>query len=124
MHKTEFIGRLGKDVSLRYTPDGKAVASFSVAVDDGYGDKKMTIWYRVSAWDKLAENCNQYLHKGSKVYVDGRLIADKATGGPRLYKRQDGTDGASFEVSAGVVEFLDGKQQDAAPAGGDEDIPF
>jgi len=123
MHKTTLIGRLGKDVSLRYTPDGKAVASFSVAVDDGYGDKKMTLWYRVTAWDKLAENCNQYLHKGSKVYVDGRLTADKATGSPRIYKRDDGTDATSFEVSAREVEFLDGKRDDAAQDDGDS-VPF
>lgn len=123
MNKTMFIGRLGKDVSLRYTPEGKAVASFSVAVDDGYGDKKMTLWYRVTAWDKLAENCNQYLHKGSKVYVDGRLTADKATGSPRIYKRDDGTDATSFEVSAREVEFLDGKRDDAAQDDGDS-VPF
>lgn len=122
MHKTTFIGRLGKDVSMRYQPDGKPVASFPVAVNDGSGDKKTTIWYRVSVWDKLAENCNQYLHKGSKVYVEGRLIADKATGSPRLWKKDDGTQGVSFEISAASVEFLDGKA--AEPEADNGEIPF
>ena len=124
-HKTILIGRLGKDVTLRYTPDGKAVASFPVAVDDGFGDKKTTVWYRVSAWNKDAENCNQYLKKGSLVLVDGRLTPDPKTGGPRVFKRQDGTEGASFEISASSVRFLSGKQDGEQAAQDDGDsVPF
>jgi len=108
-HKITIVGRLGKDVELRYTPDGKAVASFSVAVDDGFGENKKTIWLRVSVWEKQAETCNQYLHKGSLVLVEGRLTPDPKTGGPRIFKRQDGTEGASFEVSATAVRFLSTK---------------
>ena len=124
-HKITIVGRLGKDVELRYTPDGKAVASFSVAVDDGFGENKKTIWLRVSVWEKQAETCNQYLHKGSIVLVEGRLTPDPKTGGPRIFKRQDGTEGVSFEVSASTVRFIGGKDASEQPANvPDEDIPF
>ena len=119
-HKIVFVGRLGKDVELRYSPDGKAVASFPVAVDDGFGDNKKTIWLRVSVWEKQAESCNQYLHKGSLVLVDGRLTPDPKTGGPRVWKRDDGTESASFEIAASTVRFLDGKRE----AGQDDGTPF
>ena len=124
-HKIVAVGRLGKDVELRYSPDGKAVASFSVAVDDGFGENKKTIWLRVSVWEKQAETCNQYLHKGSIVLVEGRLTPDPKTGGPRIFKRQDGTEGASFEVSASTVRFIGGMDASEQPANvPDEDIPF
>ena len=110
-----FIGNLGKDPELRYTPDGKAVTSFSVATSSGSGDNKKTVWFKVSAWEKQAETCNQYLHKGSKVLVEGRLTADES-GSPRVFTRQDGTTGASFEVSASTVRFMDSKPDD----GGEE----
>ncbi len=61
---------------------------------------KETIWFRVSVWGKQAESSNQYLKKGSKVLVEGRLTPDPATGGPRIWTRQDGTPAASFEVTA------------------------
>lgn len=75
----QFIGNLGKDVETRFTQGGKAVANFSIAVADGYKDKQtgenvdQTEWVRCVAFDKLAEICGQYLHKGSKVYVQGRM---------------------------------------------------
>jgi single-strand DNA-binding protein len=72
-HKTILTGFIGGKIDLRYTPEAKAVAQFSVAVNDGWGDNKKTIWYRVTAWEKTAENCNQYLGKGSRVLVEGRL---------------------------------------------------
>ena len=124
-HKIVAVGRLGKDVELRYSPDGKAVASFSVAVDDGFGENKKTIWLRVSVWEKQAETCNQYLHKGSLVLVEGRLTPDPKTGGPRIFKRQDGTEGASYEIAASTVRFLSSGKGDGEQAGqSDEDIPF
>jgi len=138
-HTTIIVGNLGKDPEMRYTPSGQAVTSFSVAVNDDYtssnGEKvKRTIWYRVSAWGKQAEICNQYVKKGSKVLVEGRLTADPATGGPRIWTGQDGSARASFEISAQTVRFLSSRgdgaaaevQADAAPddAGGDPNIPF
>jgi single-strand DNA-binding protein len=124
---------------MRYTPSGQAVTNFSVAVNDGYtnsqGEKvDRTIWVRVSTWGKQAENCKQYLAKGRKVLVEGRLVPDANTGGPRVWTRQDGTPSASFEVSANTVRFLSsrGESEGSFQAeeafgqseGGDSDIPF
>lgn len=123
-HKIVTVGRLGKDVELRYSPDGKAVASFSVAVDDGFGENKKTIWLRVSVWEKQAETCNQYLHKGSLVLVEGRLTPDPKTGGPRIFKRQDGSEGASFELNATAVRFLSTKGERDEQAAQDDGEGF
>ena len=126
-HKIVLIGRLGRDPELRFTPAGKQVTSFNVAVDDGFGDNKKTIWLRVSAWDKLAETCNNHLKKGSLVLVEGRLTADPATGSPRIFKKQDGTEGASFEIAASAVRFLSSKGEpidDAPVMASQEEIPF
>ncbi len=90
-----------------------------------------TIWFRISAWGKQAETCNQYLKKGSRVLVEGRLVPDNATGGPRIWTRQDGTSGSSFEVSAQTVRFLTarGEEEGSFPASepgqvAEDDIPF
>ena len=104
-HTIVLAGILGREPEMRYTPQGKPVTTFSVAVSDGFGDHKGTIWVRVTAWDKQAETCAQYLHKGSKVLVEGRLQYDD-NGGPRLWQKKDGTQGASFEVTATTVRFL------------------
>src|SRR3972149_11971043 len=87
-HTIIIVGNLGKDPEMRYTPSGQAVTSFSVATSRQYtgqnGQKvKETIWFRVSAWGKQAETCNQYLRKGSKVLVEGRLTPDPGSGGGR-----------------------------------------
>ncbi len=135
-HTIIIVGNLGRDPEMRYTPSGQAVTSFSVATNRQYTDSsgqpvKETIWFRVSTWGKTAEVCNQYLKKGQKVLVEGRLVADTATGGPRIWNRQDGTPAASFEVSANTVRFLSarGEEEGELPAGepsvgGEEDIPF
>jgi single-strand DNA-binding protein len=122
------VGNLGKEPEMRYTPSGQAVTSFNVATNRQYVNNtgqqvKETIWFRVSAWGKQAEICNQYLHKGSKVLVEGRLTADQATGGPRVYARQDGTYGASFEVSASLVRFLTPKGEGEGMGGGGDESP-
>ena len=91
-----------------------------------------TIWFRVSTWGKQAETCNTYLKKGRKVLVEGRLVADTSTGGPRTYTRQDGSMAASFEVSATTVRFLSSREEGTQaygvaeqPAAAEEgDIPF
>ena len=120
-HKLILVGYLGRDPEMRYTPSGTAVASFSVAVNDTFGEKKNTIWFRVSAWDKLAEVCNQYLNKGSQVLVEGRLIADPETGGPKLFERSDKTVGTSFEVTATTVKFLSGAKDEQEE---EDEVPF
>lgn len=128
------VGNLGRDPEMRYTPGGQAVTSFSVATNRQYTGSdgqqvKETIWFRISAWGKLAETCNTYLKKGSKVLVEGRLTADPATGGPRLWTGQDGSTRASFEVSANTVRFLSGREEapgdyPSSAIAEDEDIPF
>jgi single-strand DNA-binding protein len=143
MYQTIIIaGNVGRDPEMRYTPSGQAVTSFSVATNRQYTNNngetvKETIWFRISAWGKTGETCNQYLRKGSKVLIEGRLTADPATGGPRIWTGQDGSPRASFEVSATTVRFLssrgetEGSGAGSAPAAEDagapaenEDIPF
>lgn len=126
-HTIIIVGNLGKDPEMRYTPSGQAVTSFNVATSRQYtgsnGQKvKETIWFRVSAWGKQAETTNQYLRKGSKVLVEGRLVPDPTSGGPRVFTRQDGTTGASFEVSANTVRFMSTRSDGEGDAGG-MDIP-
>ena len=137
-HKIILVGNLGRDPEMRYTPGGQPVTSFSVASNRRYTDSsgqpvEETIWFRVSVWGKQAEACKQYLAKGRQVLVEGRLVCDRATGGPRVFQRQDSTWGSSFEVNAETVRFL-GQRQDAGGAEGDagaapapateEEIPF
>jgi len=119
--KLIFIGNLGSNPEQRFTPSGDPVTTFSVATSRKYGERDETTWFRVSVWGKQAEACSQYLHKGSKVLVDGRLRPDES-GNPRVFERKDGTWAASFEVTAENVRFLSGKADDAAPA--ELDIPF
>lgn len=109
--KLVLVGNLGKDPEMRYTPSGQAVTNFSIATNRQYtssdGEKvKETTWFRVSAWGRQAETCNQYLNKGNRVLVEGRLNPDKESGGPRLWESSDGSMRASFEVSAERVVFL------------------
>lgn len=127
------VGNLGRDPELRYTPNGSAVCSFSVAVNESYvrstGEKvDNTIWFRIAAWGKMGEACSKYLAKGRPVLVVGRLNGDPATGGPKIYQRNDGNPGASFELNAATVKFLGGKSADAGddanPASDADDIPF
>jgi len=136
--KLVIVGNLGKDPEMRYAPNGDAVTNLSVATNRKYTDKsgqlvKEATWFRVSVWGKQAEACNQYLKRGSAVLVEGRLQADKATGGPRTFEKKDGTTSAAFEVTAERVQFLssgkhddgDGDHQEAgAPATEEENIPF
>lgn len=124
-HTIIIVGNLGRDPEMRYLPSGQAVTNFNVATSRKYTDSsgqqvKETIWFRVSVWGKQAETCNQYLRKGSKVLVEGRLIPDLNTGGPRLWKRQDGSAAASFEVTANTIRFLSARgEEEAAPLGGE-----
>lgn len=118
-HTLIIVGYIGKDPEMRYTPAGQAVTNFSIAANRQYtssgGEQvKETIWFRVSVWGKTAENCNQYLHKGSLVLVEGRLVCDPKTGSPRLYTRQDGSPGTAFEMSANTVRFLSGHEEESA----------
>ena len=135
--KLVIVGNLGNDPEMRYTPSGQAVTNFSVATNRRYttsdgNQVDETTWFRVSTWGKQAEISNQYLKKGNKVLVEGRLNPDRETGGPRMWTRQDGTSAASYEITAEVVRFLTprgeseaGYTADAPPGVSEPDeIPF
>jgi single-strand DNA-binding protein len=134
-HTIILAGNLGRDPEMRYTQSGQAVTNFSVAVNDSYtnnsGERiERTLWFRVTTWGKLAETCNNYLKKGRKVLVEGRIVGDPATGGPKVWEGESGPR-ASFEINASTVRFLSSRAEDDAgyQAGepsqvSDEDIPF
>lgn len=100
-------GNLGKDPELRYTASGTAVCDFSVAVQGRSKDDAPT-WFKVTAWEKQAEACAEYLRKGSKVLVTGDIRTD-------TYEDREGTKRQKWWVNARQVEFLDRKPQEAEP---------
>jgi len=108
MHKITIIGHLGRDPEMKYTPDGKAVTTFSVASSRKYTtssgeQREETEWFNCSAWNKLVEICNQYLTKGKQVYVEGRLKS-------RSYQTQAGETRFSLDVTCQGIQFLGGGQ--------------
>jgi single-strand DNA-binding protein len=139
--KIIIVGNLGRDPEMRYMQDGTAVTSMNIATSRRWNDKasgetrEETVWFRVSVWGRQGETANQYLSKGKKVLVEGVLIGDPQTGGPKIWTRQDGTPGASFEVRADVIRFLSGRDEggvepagegrgNARPPQEEDEIPF
>ncbi|MCP4493281.1 MAG: single-stranded DNA-binding protein [Gammaproteobacteria bacterium] len=129
-NKAIIAGNLGQDPEVRYTQSGTQVTSFSVATTRKWmkeGQKQEeTEWHRVVAWNRLAEICGEYLHKGSKVYIEGRLQTHK-------WKDQSGNDRYTTEIVALEMEMLDSKKQSGSsdrpgqPEVSDstgEDVPF
>jgi single-strand DNA-binding protein len=135
LNKVMIIGNVGTDPEMRFTPNGNPVTSFRVATSRTFqqdGQRKQeTEWFTVTTWNKLAESCNQYLSKGKRVYVEGRLRS-------RTWEGQDGTKRTQIEIVAERVLFLDrqatkgGPEMEGAattPAAvdepeGAEDLPF
>jgi single-strand DNA-binding protein len=131
LNKIMVIGNLGTDPEMRYTPNGTPVTSFRMAVNrtftTGEGERREeTEWFTVVAWSKLAEQCNQFLSKGRRAYVEGRLRS-------RQFQRRDGTPGFINEINANSILFLDQAQEPAPGGDGDaaggapqseEDLPF
>lgn len=112
--KLLIAGNLGRDPEMRYTPTGTPVTTFSVATNRRYTNSsgepvEETIWFRVSTWNRLAEICAEYLQKGAKVLVEGRLQPDLSTGGPRVWTDNNGAARSSFEVTGTAVQFLSPK---------------
>jgi len=130
MYEKIFLaGNLGRDPELRYTPNGTAVASFSVATNERWTDtggqpQQRTIWWRVKVWGKQAETVSEHLKKGSQVFIEGRMDPDPETGGPRVWTGSDGRSRASFEIVAQRIRFT-GRRGGAAvfDEPRDEDIP-
>lgn len=119
MNRVELIGNLTKDPQVKCTQNGKAVAFFTIAVNDGYGENKKTYYPNIVVWGKAAETCGNILKKGSKVGINGKITT-------RSYDK-DGQAHYVTEVVAdmyGGVEFLSKKQGQAASPMDDEEIPF
>ena len=101
------IGNLGADPEVRYTQSGLAVANFNIATSRRWKDKdgqqqEETEWHRIVAWDRLAEIFSKYLHKGSKVYIEGKLQT-------RKWQDQNGNDRYTTEIVAREFQFLSPK---------------
>jgi len=114
--KIQIIGNLGRDPELRYTPNGRPVATFSVAVNQATKNQQTgewveaTDWFRVSVWGDRAERSAENLRKGSRVFVDGRFRT-------REYETNDGRKGLSLDVSADQVIGLDKRDPEGTFAG-------
>ena len=106
VNKVTLMGRLGADPELRYTAAGKAVAELRLATSFGFGEKETTEWHRVIVWEKRAEVAGQYLHKGSPVYIEGRIQT-------RTYDDKDGNKRYITEIVAHDLQLL-GKASDRA----------
>ena len=128
LNKIMLIGNLGRDPELNVTAEGTPVTKFSLAVNRTYksntGEKKEeTEWFNIVAWSKLAETCERFLHKGSKVYIEGRLTQ-------RKYTDREGAQRTSVEVIANDMKMLDSKSASSGSesysvAGvGDSNDPF
>jgi single-strand DNA-binding protein len=118
VNKVILVGNLGADPEVRYLPSGDAVANIRLATTDRYKDKtsgemkEATEWHRVSFFGRLAEIVNEYLKKGSSVYIEGRIRT-------RKWQAQDGTDRYSTEIVAEQMQMLGGRGG-AMAGGGDE----
>ena len=107
------VGNLGSDPEIKEIRDDYFVTNFSLATNRKWKNRdgeqqEETVWFRVAVFGGQAIPCEKYLSKGRQVMVEGRLKVDPETGGPRVYERNDGTTGASFEVIADSVTFLSG----------------
>lgn len=109
LNHCNFIGNLGRDPELRFTPSGDAICNFSIACGWKTKDKEGTEWIRCTAFGKLAEICGQYLKKGSQVYIAGRMTT-------RKWKNKEGVDQYSTEINVDQMQMLGGKSEsDAQP---------
>ena len=122
LNKVMLIGRLGKDPELRYTQSGNPVANFRMATDESYRGKdgnmvEQTEWHTIVAWGKTGEVCANYLHKGSLVYIEGKLQT-------RKWQDKQGQDRWTTEIVANRMQFLESKGQSAGgpPPPGDDDF--
>jgi single-strand DNA-binding protein len=119
LNRVQLIGRLGKDPEGRFTPNGKKVTHFSLAVGQRWKTKEgetkeSTEWVNVEAWGRLGEICEQYLHKGSLIYLDGRLKTDR-------YEDKGGETKYFTKIVAQTMQMLDRKPEEEPVAAVEED---
>ncbi|MDL1976016.1 MAG: single-stranded DNA-binding protein [Deltaproteobacteria bacterium] len=123
LNKVMLMGYLGADPDTRYTRTGTAVTNFSLATTENWKDKQgekqsRTEWHRIVVWGKLAELCQEYLTKGSPVYVEGRIQTNE-------WQDKEGNDKQIKEIIANkVLHLRTGQQTDSEPPNQDDDIPF
>ena len=130
MNKAMVIGNLGSDPEVRYTQNETPVATFSVASTERWKDsdgnkQEHTEWHRVVAWRRLAEVCGEHLHKGNKVFIEGKMQT-------RKWEDQDGNTRYTTEIVARDLEMIGSRQENAgSPPNGDikeppmpDDVPF
>ena len=115
LNSVSIIGNVGKEPEMRFTPSGKPVTSFSVAVNSKFGETESTEWFNIITWNKLAETCNQYITKGQQVFVEGRLQT-------RSWEGQDGVKHYKTEVIANRVLFLGQRKQGETTEEAAEDL--
>jgi len=116
INKAIIIGNLGADPEMRYTQSGSPVATFNVATTERWRDQEgnqqeSTEWHRIVAWRKLAEICGEYLHKGSRVYIEGKIQT-------RKWQDQTGNDRYTTEIVAREMKMLDRRESGAGSPGG------
>lgn len=145
VNKVILVGNLGRDPELKYTPNGTAMANFTLATNEKWKDKEgkeqeATEWHRIVVFGKLAEICGEYLHKGRQIYLEGKIRS-------RTYKDREGVEKTVYEIRAENMVMLGrgegGPRSEGGPRGGgerggadrggtdagpeafvDEDIPF
>lgn len=109
------VGKMGAD-ALRYTPSGKALIEFSLATNEGYGDKQTTTWHNIVAWEKLAENVGKHVEVGQQIAVEGRIQVQS-------WEASDGTKRYKTQIVAWKIEFLaksGGARRSATSDGGEQ----
>ncbi|HVS87247.1 MAG TPA: single-stranded DNA-binding protein [Candidatus Acidoferrum sp.] len=116
VNKVILVGRLGRDPETRYTSGGQAVANFSVATDESYKDRngerqKRTEWHKIVVWGKQAEIAQQYLKKGSLIFIEGRIQS-------REWQDKEGQKRTSYEIVASNFRMLGGRSEAAAAGAG------
>ena len=133
LNKILVIGNVGTDPEMRYTPNGNPVTSFRLATNRRYttsdGERhEETEWFTISSWNQLAERCNQYVTKGMRIYVEGRLKSDTWVGndGQQRFRNEIVANNVIFlDRGAGAMEEGGQKGEDAKDAEGDvEDLPW
>ena len=115
-------GRVGRDPELRSTQNGKSVASFSIAVDDGFGEKKKTDWWDIEAWDKTAEAISRLSGAGKRVVITGKLKKE-SWNDTRTGEKKSRTKILANQIE--IVDFVEKSQADGYSAAEEnDDIPF